>query len=96
MVRAMVKSPKRDGDCCPFINVGYSIPMVVVSMACPSCNKPPFHECVNIGQTFVSHAAINLLTDLAILVFPLPAIRSLNLGTRQKLIIYILFLMGSL
>jgi hypothetical protein len=78
------------------VTVGYSVPMIVVSMTCPSSDRPPFKQCISVGQLFIGHAVVNIVTDLAILILPIPAIWCMRLEVRQKAIVSVIFLIGSL
>jgi hypothetical protein len=78
------------------VTVAYSIPMIVLSMTCPSSERPPFKQCINVGQLFIGHAVVNIVTDFAILLLPIPAIWRMRLEIRQKAIVSVIFLIGSL
>jgi hypothetical protein len=43
-----------------------------------------------------TNAAINIATDFAIIILPIPVIRSLNLGSRQKISLIGIFAIGGL
>ena len=56
----------------------------------------PHGHCVNIFAYFMACAAINVFTDLVILVLPMPMIWSLRIPTRQKLVLVGIFFMGGM
>jgi hypothetical protein len=43
-----------------------------------------------------TNAAMNIVTDFAIIVLPIPVIQSLNLGRRQKVALISIFAVGGL
>jgi hypothetical protein len=57
--------------------------------------KPPF-KCLDQYVMWFTNAAINIASDLAIIVLPIPVIRSLNLRRRQKQALIGIFAIGGL
>ncbi|CAI7638620.1 unnamed protein product [Penicillium bialowiezense] len=51
--------------------------------------------CNNLPMTYFSTAGINILTDILILVMPLPVLVNLNLHTRRKYALVAIFLTGA-
>ena len=52
--------------------------------------------CIDSGTFFFTNAGFNIATDIAIMVLPLPVIRSLHLPNRQKVILSLVFAVGLL
>jgi hypothetical protein len=52
--------------------------------------------CINQFAMWFTNAAINILTDLAIIVLPIPVIQSLNLMRRSKQALIGIFAVGGL
>lgn len=52
--------------------------------------------CLNQFAMWFTNAAINIATDFAIILLPIPVIRSLNLGKRQKIGLISIFAIGGL
>ena len=53
-------------------------------------------RCVNLKQYILSNAVINIVTDLLLLILPLPMIWSLHLATERKVLVSGVFLLGLL
>jgi hypothetical protein len=53
-------------------------------------------SCVNLGLAFTLTGVINILTDVCILVLPLPQLLELNMKTSRKVQVICMFLLGSL
>lgn len=53
-------------------------------------------SCINQFAMWFTNAAINILTDFAIILLPIPVIRGLNLGKRQKIGLISIFAVGGL
>ncbi|KAF2036556.1 hypothetical protein EK21DRAFT_83513 [Setomelanomma holmii] len=51
-------------------------------------------SCINQFAMWFTNAAINIVTDFAIIILPIPVIRSLNLGRRQKIALISIFAVG--
>ncbi|WWC70330.1 uncharacterized protein I206_104280 [Kwoniella pini CBS 10737] len=51
-------------------------------------------ECIDLVSLYLSSAPINILTDLAILLFPLPILTSLRMELRQKIVLVATFIVG--
>jgi hypothetical protein len=43
-----------------------------------------------------TNAGINIVTDFALIILPIPVIQSLNLGRRQKIALISIFAVGGL
>lgn len=50
--------------------------------------------CINQFAMWFTNAGINIVTDFALIVLPIPVIRSLNLGRRQKIALISIFAVG--
>ena len=59
-------------------------------------NPHPNGECRKGSESDYSTLAINMFLDLAILILPLPALWSLKLPTRKKIVVSIMFSFGVL
>lgn len=53
-------------------------------------------HCLNKKALWFSNSAIHILTDIMIIVYPMPALRSLNLPRRQKIALMGIFSLGGL
>ncbi|CAE6996148.1 hypothetical protein P3342_000308 [Pyrenophora teres f. teres] len=53
-------------------------------------------KCLNQFAVWFTNAGINILTDFAIIILPIPVIRSLNLGRKQKIGLIAIFAVGGL
>lgn len=53
-------------------------------------------RCINSDQFWVAYAVMNILTDIMVLVLPIPSIMRLQLKPREKLLLCAIFLMGGL
>jgi hypothetical protein len=53
-------------------------------------------SCLNQYAMWFTNAAINIATDFAIIILPIPVIRSLNLGRRQRIGLIAIFAVGGL
>jgi hypothetical protein len=53
-------------------------------------------KCINQLAMWVTNAVINILTDFAIIILPIPVIQSLNLARRQKQALIGVFAVGVL
>jgi hypothetical protein len=53
-------------------------------------------KCINQYATWFTNAAINILTDIALIILPIPVIRNLNLARRQKQALIGIFAVGGL
>ncbi|KAF1911324.1 hypothetical protein BDU57DRAFT_524386 [Ampelomyces quisqualis] len=51
-------------------------------------------SCINQFAMWFTNAAINIITDFAIIILPIPVIRSLNLGRQQKIALISIFAVG--
>lgn len=52
--------------------------------------------CINSGQFWVAYAVMNIFTDVLVLALPMPVVGKLSLNTRDKAMLYGLFLLGGL
>ena len=50
--------------------------------------------CMNTTASWFFNAAMNILTDLAVIILPMPVIRSLQLAPRQKWLLMGVFAVG--
>jgi hypothetical protein len=50
----------------------------------------------NANKFYSTNAGINIITDFALIILPIPVIRSLNLGRRQKIALISIFAVGGL
>ncbi|KAI9851116.1 MAG: hypothetical protein M1838_004451 [Thelocarpon superellum] len=53
-------------------------------------------NCVDENGSYVANASINVVTDLVILVLPMPIIVKLHISRRQKIVLCSIFVLGSL
>ena len=53
-------------------------------------------HCINQFAMWFSNAGVNILTDLAIIILPMPVLRRLNLAKRQKRALTVVFAIGGL
>ncbi|KAF2790309.1 hypothetical protein K505DRAFT_282840 [Melanomma pulvis-pyrius CBS 109.77] len=51
-------------------------------------------KCINQSAMWFTNAGVNILTDFIIILLPMPVVRSLNLGQRQKQVLIIVFGIG--
>lgn len=52
------------------------------------------HYCVNQKALWFSNASLNIVTDLVVLICPMPALKSLQLPKRQKIGVMMVFALG--
>ena len=48
-------------------------------------------KCLNLENIALASGAINMLTELIILILPMPVVRSLHLSTKRRIRLYVLF-----
>jgi len=53
-------------------------------------------KCINQKAMWFTNAAINIITDFAIILLPMPVVRSLQMGKRQKQVLLLIFGIGGL
>lgn len=53
-------------------------------------------KCINGLAFWFANAAFNILSDIAILIAPMPVLKSLNLGKKQKIALFGIFALGGL
>lgn len=58
--------------------------------------SPPSFKCMSTYKLLYASGPINLITDLAILILPMPILTSLRLPKKQKIILIVLFATGGL
>jgi hypothetical protein len=80
--------------------IGYTIWTVFSSIfMCVPVRAFWTHEkavCLNQFAVWFTNAAINIVTDFAIILLPIPVIQKLNLGRRQKIGLISIFAIGGL
>lgn len=52
------------------------------------------HTCLNQKALWFSNASLNIVSDIVVLICPMPALRSLNLPKRQKIGVMLVFALG--
>ena len=53
-------------------------------------------HCINQSAMWFSNAGVNILTDLAIIILPMPVLQRLNLAKKQKRALVVVFAIGGL
>jgi hypothetical protein len=53
-------------------------------------------RCLDEKSSWFAHAAVNIFLDIALIVLPMPVIKSLNLGRATKRALYAVFALGGL
>lgn len=69
-----------------------------------SCTPVPFFwnkdihggHCINLMAFWFSNASFNILSDIAIIILPIPVLKALNLPKKQKYGLILVFIMGGL
>ena len=56
--------------------------------------QPASANCTDIVTLYLSSAPLNIVTDLVILLLPIPVIKSMRLPTKQKIILHVTFGFG--
>ena len=56
----------------------------------------PGGHCINTNVFYIIGSSVQFLTDLAVLVIPLPVVWSLNIGVAKKIGLSFVFLLGGL
>ena len=56
--------------------------------------KPDYAHCTEIVSLYLSSSPVNIITDLVILLLPMPVLKSMHLPQKQKIILYITFGFG--
>ena len=84
-----------------FITVGYMIALCfALFFQCRPVAKVwnPLLEghCVNAKDLYLWNTILNVITDFLVILVPIPMLRTLQVGTRQKWVIGLLFGIGSL
>ncbi|GAM82448.1 hypothetical protein ANO11243_004280 [Dothideomycetidae sp. 11243] len=57
-------------------------------------SAPPNSSCTNIVTIYLSSAPLNIITDLALLILPMPILTGMRLPRKQKIIIIVTFSFG--
>lgn len=55
-----------------------------------------YGSCINRPAVYLANGILNIVTDFAILLLPLPMIKNLQMPTRQKVLLAAFFAVGSL
>jgi hypothetical protein len=53
-------------------------------------------HCINLMAFWFSNASFNILSDIAIIILPIPVLKDLNLPKKQKYGLILVFIMGGL
>ena len=53
-------------------------------------------HCINLLAFWFSNAAFNILSDLVIIILPIPVLKSLSIPLKQKYGLIMIFIMGGL
>jgi hypothetical protein len=69
-----------------------------------SCTPVPFFwdkgihggQCINLMAFWFSNASFNIISDIAIIILPIPVLKTLNLPKKQKYGLILVFIMGGL
>lgn len=90
---------------CVFLSVGYFVSGIIAYLVCcrpvsyywTKFTNPDGGKCVyNIYHFYISYASVNVFTDLAILLVPIPIVWSLQMRRTQKLLVCGILLIGGL
>ncbi|KAB8606244.1 hypothetical protein FH972_025874 [Carpinus fangiana] len=73
-----------------FLNIFQCRPLSILF----SDPKPDSATCFDIVTLYLSSAPLNIMTDLCILLLPMPVLKSMRLPRKQKIILYITFGFG--
>lgn len=73
-----------------FLNIFVCRPMSIIF----TNPKPDYARCTDIVTLYLSSAPVNIVTDLLILLLPMPVLKGLRLPRKQKLILYVTFGFG--
>ncbi|QSZ35381.1 hypothetical protein DSL72_008251 [Monilinia vaccinii-corymbosi] len=85
-----------------FIVLGYSFAIIfALIFPCRPVNMNwdvtiTHGKCINRGATYTATAAVNIATDLALLILPIPMIADLRMPRVQKVGLILIFIVGSL
>ncbi|KAH8602063.1 hypothetical protein B0O99DRAFT_680211 [Bisporella sp. PMI_857] len=96
-----VKSMKKGAAILGCLTIAWAIATLVPSIfQCTPIKKAwlptlPYGNCINLKAWFIGSAAPNILTDIAILMLPIPQIWKLHMSVSKKISITIVFLLGS-
>ncbi|EOD50841.1 putative pth11-like integral membrane protein [Neofusicoccum parvum UCRNP2] len=83
------------------LNSMFAIETVIISVF--DCTPIPFFwdktipngHCVDFGAMWFSHASVNIVFDLVLVILPMPVINSLNLPRKQKIALMGIFALGT-
>ncbi|KAH0368598.1 hypothetical protein KCU65_g3807, partial [Aureobasidium melanogenum] len=87
---------------CAFCTVGYGLGAIFSSLfACVPVRANwdlaiPASRCINKKAFYIGNGAMNIATDLMILALPIPIVWRLTLELRQKIILSVVFTLGSI
>ena len=56
--------------------------------------RPPESRCIDIVTLYLSSAPVNIITDIVILLLPMPVLKAMHLPRKQKWILYVTFGFG--
>ena len=84
-----------------FVVLGYMVAIIIAEIfecqpVAKYWNPLLAGRCINIESLFLANAYLNVLTDLMVLIVPIPMLISLHTSLRQKLLIWGLVATGSL
>ncbi|KAH8660212.1 hypothetical protein BX600DRAFT_467412 [Xylariales sp. PMI_506] len=82
---------------CIYISMASTVVYTVVftGLFCGPCNPLSYGTTVCLNNIAISQAVLNILTDVAIIILPLPMIHQLNMPLKQKTIVGLLLSLGS-
>lgn len=90
---------------CVFLSVGYFVSGIIAFMVCcrpvsyywTQFTHPDGGKCVySMYNFYISYAAVNVATDVAILLVPMPIVWKLQMRRTQKLLVCGILLIGGL
>lgn len=90
---------------CVFLTVGYFVSGIIAFLVCcrpvsyywTQFTKPEGGKCVyDLYNFYISYAGVNVVTDVAILLVPMPIVWSLQMRRAQKLLVCGILLIGGL
>jgi len=81
-----------------------SLGLILIVTSCLSCVPVRFYwdksikggKCISMGPFWLSSASLNILTDLAVWLLPMPVLKILRLPKKQKLSLIAVFALGGL
>ncbi|KAI4837646.1 hypothetical protein E4T44_08236 [Aureobasidium sp. EXF-8845] len=87
---------------CVFCTVGYGLGAIFSSLfACVPVRAQwdltvPTSRCINKQAFYIGNGVMNIITDLMVLALPIPIVWRLTLELRQKIILSVVFTLGSI